>query len=142
VCHVARSSHSGAGRIEYPDRALTGGLIKDHLVAATMRAGSRVAACGLRERVFESYGCCLVVGVRRLWLCASAPAARDLGFERPDRPASLGGAPRERSAPVVVRLGQERLAVSLVSVPESIRSIARSGRSRRRTVGHDLRSKS
>ena len=64
------------------------------------------------DRVFESSCCCEVVGVRGHPL-RTGPGTRDLRFEATDGPAAIGGEACKLSSSVVVRFGEERLAVAL-----------------------------
>ncbi len=101
-----------AARVKEHGKAVCGGLIENDLIAALMWAGSGVAAGRFDYRVLEPRRRDLMVGV---WLGPRSPlgGARDFGFEGSHRPATFGGAPGECASAVMVRFGEERLAVAL-----------------------------
>jgi hypothetical protein len=100
-----RRSHRGRLFAEKLRQAVACGLVKDHLVPVSVRAGAHVAADRPRDRVLQSSGRRLVIGMC-FWHGATLGATRDLGLEHADRPSRIGCAPRQDRAAVVVGLGE------------------------------------
>jgi hypothetical protein len=83
------------------------------LVGPCLYGGSQHSA----EALLESCGCCNVIGMWGGPRPVGRRAARDLCFELANGPSAVGGAVRELASAVVVRFGEERLAVALRESP-------------------------
>jgi hypothetical protein len=103
----------GQLRLEQSDQPASGGFIQEQLVSPPVRARLHGNAQCPADGVFQTCCGCHVVWV---WGGSRLPglsAAHDLGFEVPDRPVAVDRTMSELTSTVVVRFGEERLAVAL-----------------------------
>jgi hypothetical protein len=121
-------------RCEELSEAVACRVIEDQPIPVSARAGTHVGADRRRERILQSGGRRLVIGMRFGPRGATIRAARNLGLERAYGPARVGCAAHEDAASVVSGSVSNALPWPFVSAPASMSSIAWSGRSRRRTL--------
>src|SRR5690242_19882977 len=114
---VSTASESPQVGAECADQAVSGRVVEHDLEAVAVRLGGRLAPDRARDCLLEPDRHSTLIGVRRRPQSGRSRCPRDLALERSYRPAALRRLASQHEPTVMVRLGEQDLAVAFGERP-------------------------